>query len=105
MSGRARRSRTTGAQIRAHLGFRECTVADAEKLTRWLAAAVCEAERRPELVRDEMLSRTRAERVEPPAGSTGSCARPCTRARDADRPGHGQAAGRRSRPAAGPGRG
>jgi hypothetical protein len=55
------------AQIRAHLGFRECTVADAEQLTRWLAAAVCEAERRPELVRDELLARCRAERIEPPA--------------------------------------
>jgi hypothetical protein len=29
------------AQIRAHLGFRECTVADAEQLTQWLATAVC----------------------------------------------------------------
>jgi TnpA family transposase len=55
------------AQIRAHLGFRECTVADAEQLTHWLAAAVCEAERRPELVRDELLVRCRAERIEPPA--------------------------------------
>ena len=34
------------AQIRAHLGFRECSVADADKLTEWLAANVCEAERR-----------------------------------------------------------
>lgn len=55
------------AQIRAHLGFRECTVADAEQLTRWLATAVCESERRPELVRDELLVRCRAERIEPPA--------------------------------------
>jgi hypothetical protein len=42
------------SQIRAHLGFRECSVADADKLTEWLAAHVCEAERRPELVRDEL---------------------------------------------------
>ncbi|MFF0658732.1 DUF4158 domain-containing protein [Micromonospora tulbaghiae] len=55
------------AQIRAHLGFRECSVADADKLTEWLAANVCEAERRPELVRDELLVRCRAERIEPPA--------------------------------------
>ena len=55
------------AQIRGHLGFRECAVADAEQLTQWLAAAVCEAERRPELVRDELLGRCRAERIEPPA--------------------------------------
>jgi len=55
------------AQIRAHLGFRECSVTDAEKLTEWLAANVCEAERRPELVRDELLARCRAGRIEPPA--------------------------------------
>jgi TnpA family transposase len=54
------------AQIRGHLGFRECSVADAEKLTEWLSANVCEAERRPELVRDELLVRCRAERIEPP---------------------------------------
>jgi signal transduction histidine kinase len=55
------------AQIRSHLGFRECSVADADKLTEWLVANVCEAERRPELVRDELLVRCRAERIEPPA--------------------------------------
>ncbi|TDC43019.1 DUF4158 domain-containing protein [Micromonospora sp. KC213] len=55
------------AQIRGHLGFRECSVADADKLTGWLAASVCEAERRLELVRDELLVRCRAERIEPPA--------------------------------------
>jgi Domain of unknown function (DUF4158) len=55
------------AQIRAHLGFRECTVADADKLTEWLAGNACEAERRPDLVRDELLARCRAERIEPPA--------------------------------------
>jgi hypothetical protein len=55
------------AQIRTHLGFRECSVADADKLTEWLAANVCEAERRPELIRDELLVRCRAERIEPPA--------------------------------------
>jgi hypothetical protein len=49
------------------LGFRECSVADADKLTEWLAANACEAERRPELVRDELLVRCRAERIEPPA--------------------------------------
>lgn len=55
------------AQIRGHSGFRECSVADADKLTEWLAANACEAERRPELVRDELLVRCRAERIEPPA--------------------------------------
>jgi TnpA family transposase len=54
------------AQIRAYLGFRECSVADADKLTQWLAASACAAERRPELVRDELLVRCRAERIEPP---------------------------------------
>src|SRR3954469_18946674 len=40
---------------------------DADKLTEWLTVNVCEAERRPELVRDELLVRCRAERIEPPA--------------------------------------
>lgn len=35
------------AQIRSHLGFRECTVADAEQLTQWLAAARCRGRCRP----------------------------------------------------------
>ncbi len=55
------------ARIRAHLGFRECSSADAQDLVSWLAGSVCEAERRPELVREELLARCRAERVEPPA--------------------------------------
>ncbi len=43
------------AAIRAHLGFRECTTADAEKLTAWLTTEVACRERRFELVRDELL--------------------------------------------------
>jgi hypothetical protein len=39
------------AQVRDFLGFRECTVPDAEKLTEWLADHVCSRERRPERVR------------------------------------------------------
>ncbi|MCK9897196.1 DUF4158 domain-containing protein [Frankia sp. AgB32] len=54
-------------QIREHLGFRECSVADADTLAEWLAGTVCEAERRSELVRGELLARCRAERIEPPA--------------------------------------
>jgi len=54
------------AQIRRHLGFRECSVADADKLAAWLAAAVCERERRADLVREELLAQCRAERIEPP---------------------------------------
>ena len=54
------------AQIRRHLGFRECSVADADKLTAWLAERVAQAERRPDRVREELLARCRAERIEPP---------------------------------------
>ncbi len=54
------------AQIRRHLGFRECSVADADKLAEWLAGNVCEAERRHDQVRAELLARCRAERIEPP---------------------------------------
>jgi hypothetical protein len=55
------------AQIRQHLGFRECAVADAEQVTAWLAEHVAQAERRPALVRSELLARCRSERIEPPA--------------------------------------
>jgi len=56
------------AQIRQHLGYRECGVADAERLTAWLAEHVTQAERSPERVREELLARCRGERLEPPAG-------------------------------------
>ncbi|MGH3499919.1 MAG: DUF4158 domain-containing protein [Nocardioidaceae bacterium] len=55
------------AQVRRFLRFRECTVADAGKLTEWLAIEVCEHERRVERAREELLSRCRAEGIEPPA--------------------------------------
>ncbi len=54
-------------QIRDHLDFRECSVADAEKLTGWLAANVAHAERDADRVRVELLKRMREERIEPPA--------------------------------------
>ena len=54
------------AQIRTFLGFRECTVADADKLTAWLAEHVCRKERQPERVREELLRHCRAEGIEPP---------------------------------------
>ncbi len=54
-------------QIRQHLGYRECGVTDAERLTAWLAEHVTQAERRPDRVREELLARCRVERVEPPA--------------------------------------
>ncbi len=54
------------AQIRVALGFRECTVTDADKLAVWLAEHVAEAERRPDVVTAELLGRCRTERIEPP---------------------------------------
>jgi TnpA family transposase len=61
-----RTARYHQTQIRRHLGFRECSVVDADKLAEWLAANVCEAERRHDQVRAELLARCRAERIEPP---------------------------------------
>ncbi|MER6129584.1 DUF4158 domain-containing protein [Streptomyces sp. NPDC001795] len=61
------------AQIRGHLGFRECSVADADKLTAWLAEHVACKERRPEQVRVELLARCRTECIEPP--TPGRCDR------------------------------
>ena len=55
-------------EIRAALGFRECSVEDAEKLTGWLDEHVAEVERRPERVREALFARCRSERIEPPAG-------------------------------------
>jgi Domain of unknown function (DUF4158) len=96
------------AQIRAHLGFRECSVSDADKLTEWLSANVCVAERRQELARDEFLARCRAERIEPPApGRVDRVVRSALHPgrAGADRPARGPAAGRGRRPAVGPGHG
>jgi hypothetical protein len=61
------------AQIRRHLGFLVCTAEDAGKLTAWPAASVCQAERRADRVREELLARCRAEQIEPP--SAGRCDR------------------------------
>ncbi|SUP61771.1 transposase [Streptomyces griseus] len=61
------------AQIREHLGFRECSVADAEKLTAYLAEHVAHKERRPEQDRVELLARCRTESIEPP--TSGRCDR------------------------------
>jgi Domain of unknown function (DUF4158) len=70
------------AQIRGHLGFRECTVADAEQLTQWLAGSVCEAERRPNWSATSCSDGAgpSGSSHRPPVGSTVSCARRCTRA-------------------------
>ncbi|MEU9450897.1 DUF4158 domain-containing protein [Streptomyces sp. NPDC048277] len=61
------------AQIRGHLGFRECSVGDAAKLTAWLAEHVACTERPPEQVRVELLARCRTESIEPP--TPGRCDR------------------------------
>ncbi len=61
------------AQIRERLGVRECSGADADKLTGWLAEHVACGERRPQQVRVELLGRCRAESIEPP--TPGRCAR------------------------------
>jgi hypothetical protein len=45
------------AQIRRHFGFRECSVADQEKLADWLAAHVANAERD----RDHAFNRRRSQ--------------------------------------------
>lgn len=57
------------AQIRERLGFRECTVADADQLTAWLAENVTERERRPDRAREELLARCQLERIEPAVSS------------------------------------
>lgn len=54
-------------QIRAHLGYQVCSVADANKLTDWLAVNVAHAERHPDRVRGELLAQCRREQIEPPA--------------------------------------
>ncbi|HXT44350.1 MAG TPA: DUF4158 domain-containing protein, partial [Pseudonocardiaceae bacterium] len=53
-------------EIRRALGFRPCSVADAEKLTFWLVGNVAHAQRREEQVRLELLAHCRKERIEPP---------------------------------------
>jgi hypothetical protein len=55
------------AQIREHLGFRECTVEDATGLQGWLAEHVARADPRMEVVRDKLHGRCRKWRIEPPA--------------------------------------
>jgi hypothetical protein len=66
MSGPGARSSGTGAGIRAHFGFRECTVADADELAGWLAGGHPQEERRYELVRGELLAECRSRSIEPP---------------------------------------
>ncbi|MGH3261544.1 MAG: DUF4158 domain-containing protein, partial [Trebonia sp.] len=53
-------------QIRTALGFRECSVADAAAVTDWLVVNVTQAQRGADAVRERLLARCRAERIEPP---------------------------------------
>jgi hypothetical protein len=55
------------SQVRQHLGLRVCSVADADKLTDWLASQVAHAERDPGQVQEELTRRCRQERIELPA--------------------------------------
>jgi hypothetical protein len=57
------------AQIRKALGFRECTVGDEDKLAGWLAEEVCPVELGEERLREALLARCCAERLEPPGPS------------------------------------
>jgi hypothetical protein len=54
-------------QVREHLGFRVCSVADIGKQANWLADHVAHAERNPDRVREEPARRCRDERIELPA--------------------------------------
>jgi Domain of unknown function (DUF4158) len=53
------------AQIRDALGFREATRADEEALTAWLGGEVAPVEVSEDRLRDALLARCRAERIEP----------------------------------------
>jgi hypothetical protein len=57
------------AQIRTELGFREVTVGDEDKLAVWLAEEVCPTELGEDRLREALLARCRAERIEPPGPS------------------------------------
>jgi Tn3 transposase DDE domain/Domain of unknown function (DUF4158) len=56
------------AQVRAAMGFRECTEADQQELSVWLSREVCPTEWRREALRDVVLVHCRSEqvRLEPP---------------------------------------
>src|SRR5208283_5414627 len=54
------------ASIRAHLGFREATVADAEALETWLVEETLNQEHRMDRLRETVLDRCRKLHIEPP---------------------------------------
>jgi hypothetical protein len=67
-------------QVREHLGFRVCSVADADKLADWLAAHVAHAERNPTGSGRNCCGAAGRSGSSPRrrAGSPASCARRCT---------------------------
>lgn len=50
------------ADIRKYFGFRECSLADADKAADWLAVKVCDKERQVDRVRQELPAHLREER-------------------------------------------
>ena len=54
------------AQIRMALGFRECSVADADGITQWLVEHVTQIERSADRVREDLLAECRRRQLEPP---------------------------------------
>jgi hypothetical protein len=54
------------AQIRQHVGFREATVAAGETLVTWLGAQSLPTTRRPDHLKEAVIHRCRALRIEPP---------------------------------------
>jgi len=62
-----RTSKAHRAQIRKELGFRECSVADADAMAEWLIEHVTQVERSAEVVREHLLAQCRVEKIEPPA--------------------------------------
>ncbi|MGH8917991.1 MAG: DUF4158 domain-containing protein [Actinomycetes bacterium] len=53
-------------QVREELGFRECSEADQAELAGWLSREVCPTQSGRERLRDAVIARCRAERLEPP---------------------------------------
>jgi Domain of unknown function (DUF4158) len=63
------------AQVRRHLGFRECSAEDANKLTGCPTAGVCRAERRADRVREELFRLAEASSPDPMTPSAPWCTR------------------------------
>lgn len=61
-----RSARYHRAQVRVRFDFREAARSDEEALAAWLAAEVCPVELNEDRVREALLARCRAERIEPP---------------------------------------